>query len=1022
MGTGNSRGSGRVFRSHSPPSQSELGNRVSPVVPPARPDVHLDGGSSNTSEFSAAFGAHWQGGREGAHARRPQPAVAWSDTSSSPSPPSSKSDPRPPPLPLDPPKDSAEKSRGTDPKQQRDENLPLDPQKEEAEKLPQQPVSLEGLLMSDNYWTLEEARHYAKWRLQRQAQKLLSHQRTRLRHALDAATARLKGEAEIEGEGEGETAEDAQPLRPPSQHHSRRRAGSSGSGTTSSHVGEIGEEVIPKGIVFFEEAFVSIFNYTQDGLCGGGKRGRLSSLPSMAGGERGGCFSGDSAVGFDPNEEGGFMQHRRPHDDEGGDGERAGPFPSQPPQREHTESVVVHDFSVNKGGFDKLYTSSDRDGAFARRRSDPNFLFGGGQAHWVPLNLIGRGTSGTVYGGLVMSVPSGGGTGPLESFSRVSTSILAVKSVSLTTRAGAAPSVLLQKLNNVCREIDLLTEEGNLNLFTELLEGGSVASLLEKFGPFSEDLTRKFTRHALRALEVVHASGVIHRDVKGQNLLVSADGRCVLSDFGTAVRLEGQEEERKKQAGSPYWMAPESIRPSEPYGRQVDIWSLGATVIEMLTGEPPFSSIKNPYRLFIHVTKQKGTPEVPESVSDACKDFLSLCFKRDPSERPNVRALLRHRFITTQNPTAKNQQRIPALLTKGSNDPTPSGIMSPISADAPPQSLSPSALAARRMSPVMGIIVTQDAGPEGQPPSGFSPPKPNSPPSEFPPSVRSFTSALSSASSTGSHVDGGAEKRREAEGRPTVGDLSPPKRRKGSMLSFTSPLGETSAVSSKSRRKSVATSGANRSSVDPEENNGGGGNTRIVISNPREWGGQDSDTAACNPLQWLWYPSTVPPTLPADIVTIPLQGEGGGQTEFLRVILVQSSAARMGNGGPEFPGSTPMHHRCLTDPSFPQNSACVPPWLLQNASTGGTPRPMTPQRQDSKQQTHHEQIAAMTPKREKSMTPRMTPRTERRRLMASGNAPLPSVQVPFSARSPDGRGGPDQSPLASRSSSLVDPS
>jgi serine/threonine protein kinase len=115
--------------------------------------------------------------------------------------------------------------------------------------------------------------------------------------------------------------------------------------------------------------------------------------------------------------------------------------------------------------------------------------------------------------------------------------------------------------------------------------GGSVAKVLETYKTLSESIIRKYTLQILEGLEYLHAHNIIHRDIKGANILVDRDGVCKLSDFGGA-KIMAEEINLKKNSfrGTPNWMAPETVKRLE-YTRYSDIWSVGCTIIEMLTGK-----------------------------------------------------------------------------------------------------------------------------------------------------------------------------------------------------------------------------------------------------------------------------------------------------------------------------------------------------------------------------------------------------------------------------------------------------
>jgi serine/threonine protein kinase len=114
----------------------------------------------------------------------------------------------------------------------------------------------------------------------------------------------------------------------------------------------------------------------------------------------------------------------------------------------------------------------------------------------------------------------------------------------------------------------------NLNILMEFCPGGSVAHLLKNFGALEEDVLRAYTRQILEGVDFLHASLAVHRDIKGANILVAANGVLKIADFGATLMLGGcktMTEDGKQIQGTPYWMAPEVIK-QEAYGRKADIW------------------------------------------------------------------------------------------------------------------------------------------------------------------------------------------------------------------------------------------------------------------------------------------------------------------------------------------------------------------------------------------------------------------------------------------------------------------
>jgi len=138
---------------------------------------------------------------------------------------------------------------------------------------------------------------------------------------------------------------------------------------------------------------------------------------------------------------------------------------------------------------------------------------------------------------------------------------------------------------SICRYIGTSRSATYLYIILEYITGGSIASVLKEFGPCDEELIRKYTYHIVNGVQYLHKKGIIHRDIKGANVLVTENGVAKLADFGCSKRLAGMcttslEESLKVIKGSVPWMAPEVIKQSG-YGRSSDIWSIGATLIEM---------------------------------------------------------------------------------------------------------------------------------------------------------------------------------------------------------------------------------------------------------------------------------------------------------------------------------------------------------------------------------------------------------------------------------------------------------
>jgi serine/threonine protein kinase len=192
------------------------------------------------------------------------------------------------------------------------------------------------------------------------------------------------------------------------------------------------------------------------------------------------------------------------------------------------------------------------------------------------------------------------------------------------------------------------TDSENLSIFMDYVPGGSICSMLEKFGHFNERLIMVYTQQILQGLDYLHCHRIIHRDIKGANILVDTDGRCKLADFGASKRLADIASQtgggNKSLRGTPFWMAPEVIK-QIGHGRQADIWSVGCTIIEMGTGKPPWVNFTSQISAMLHIANTNEPPLFPEFLSDSARDFLLLMFERDPLLRPHARTLLEHPFL-----------------------------------------------------------------------------------------------------------------------------------------------------------------------------------------------------------------------------------------------------------------------------------------------------------------------------------------------------------------------------------------
>ena len=265
------------------------------------------------------------------------------------------------------------------------------------------------------------------------------------------------------------------------------------------------------------------------------------------------------------------------------------------------------------------------------------------KSQWQKGKLIGRGTFGSVY------VATNRETGALCAMKEAEFFFDDPKSAECIKQLEQEIKVLSNlKHPNIVQYYGSEIVEDKFYIYLEFIHPGSINKYVrDHCGAITESVVRNFTRHILSGLAYLHSKKTIHRDIKGANLLVDSSGVVKLADFGMAKHLTGHSADLSLK-GSPYWMAPELMQAvihkdnNSDLAFAVDIWSLGCTIIEMFTGKPPWSEYEGAAAMF---KVMKDTPPIPESLSPEGKDFLRLCFKRNPAERPTASMLLEHRFL-----------------------------------------------------------------------------------------------------------------------------------------------------------------------------------------------------------------------------------------------------------------------------------------------------------------------------------------------------------------------------------------
>ena len=264
--------------------------------------------------------------------------------------------------------------------------------------------------------------------------------------------------------------------------------------------------------------------------------------------------------------------------------------------------------------------------------------------------LIGKGTYGRVYLGINAN------TGE----------VLAIKHVEVNPKAaGSDKEKIRDMVSSLDQEIDTMQHlehpnivqylgcehsEYSISIFLEYISGGSIGSCLRKHGKFEERVVSSLTRQTLDGLSYLHAEGILHRDLKADNILLDTDGTCKISDFGISKRSDniyGNDATNSMQ-GSVFWMAPEVIRSQgQGYSAKVDIWSLGCVVLEMFAGRRPWAK-EEAIGAIYKLGSLNQAPPIPDDVSATISadaiGFMLDCFTIDPGERPTAQTLKRSRF------------------------------------------------------------------------------------------------------------------------------------------------------------------------------------------------------------------------------------------------------------------------------------------------------------------------------------------------------------------------------------------
>ncbi|XP_033006549.1 TRAF2 and NCK-interacting protein kinase isoform X4 [Lacerta agilis] len=195
--------------------------------------------------------------------------------------------------------------------------------------------------------------------------------------------------------------------------------------------------------------------------------------------------------------------------------------------------------------------------------------------------------------------------------------------------------------------------DDQLWLVMEFCGAGSVTDLIKntKGNTLKEEWIAYICREILRGLSHLHQHKVIHRDIKGQNVLLTENAEVKLVDFGVSAQLDRTVGRRNTFIGTPYWMAPEVIacdeNPDATYDFKSDLWSLGITAIEMAEGAPPLCDM-HPMRALFLIPRNPAPRLKSKKWSKKFQSFIESCLVKNHGQRPTTEQLMKHPFIRDQ--------------------------------------------------------------------------------------------------------------------------------------------------------------------------------------------------------------------------------------------------------------------------------------------------------------------------------------------------------------------------------------
>ncbi|KAL2759905.1 hypothetical protein ACRALDRAFT_2095808, partial [Sodiomyces alcalophilus JCM 7366] len=278
---------------------------------------------------------------------------------------------------------------------------------------------------------------------------------------------------------------------------------------------------------------------------------------------------------------------------------------------------------------------------------------------YVLQELIGKGSFGRVYKATASNASK-------------SPQVLSVKIISIEEGDGYQPgaadtfSDILKEVNtlkllrntgakNINHIVDTLLVGQSVWMVTEYCAGGSVASLMRPTGGLPEKWIIPILREVAEAISWIHPQGIIHRDIKCANVLITEEGGVQLCDFGVAGIVASKVDKRSTVTGTLQWMAPELFDSTVSYSIEVDIWAFGAMAYEVASGLPPNATTAIDISEYGSYLKANCPRLEGDQYSIGLKDLVSFCMVEDPARRPPIDAVQKHTYLfntTNEYPTS----------------------------------------------------------------------------------------------------------------------------------------------------------------------------------------------------------------------------------------------------------------------------------------------------------------------------------------------------------------------------------